>query len=83
MTQRGFHLGSALDSLKPPRAGGAPAPTPSREQRRFPTGCGTDPGWHRHRAHGQDPCVPCTQAHNNALKAWAKARTARATTPED
>jgi hypothetical protein len=83
MTKRGWDLGHALDSVRVMRPSGLPTPPPVRERRRFPTGCGTDPGWHTHRRLGQDPCGPCIQAHDKALKAWAEARAARATTPEE
>jgi hypothetical protein len=41
VTNRGFDLGSALDTLHPPRATGLPTPLPVRVRRRFPDGCGT------------------------------------------
>lgn len=73
-----------LGTLPSTTGGPYPAPLPARDPakpRRWNTGCGTDPGYWKHRERGQTPCGPCGAAHKKALDDWAKARAA--TTPED
>lgn len=38
-----------------------PVPTPQPQRPLKP--CGTNAAWIRHRRAGEEPCIPCTQAH--------------------
>lgn len=35
---------------------------------------GTDAGYSRHRRRGEQPCMPCRNAHNEAVKRWKKSK---------
>lgn len=68
-----------LDATHISRATTHPAPLPLRDPdrpRRWNTGCGTDPGWWKHRERAENPCPDCDAAHKQALDDWAKARAA-------